>query len=174
MPIRVMDRRIDGRDQIMRSRLGVAAASFVFLAALATPLGVAADTTGGGSGTGFGTISIKVGPSASLKARLLVTVPVTITCTPPIDAIAVDGTWAAVTIIQASGKTVASGGANFGGFACDGLPHTYSTTIAALTVPFHGGAALVSVAASVCGQLADFNEACTGVTTPWTAVKIAG
>jgi len=29
-------------------------------------------------------------------------------------------------------------------------------------------------ASSVCGQLADFNEACTGVTTPWTAVKIAG
>ena len=158
----------------MRSRLGVAVTSFVILAALATPLGVAADTTGGGSGTDFGTITIQVGPTATLKARLLVTVPVTITCTPPIDAIAVDGTWAAVNIIEASGKTVASGGADLGGFACDGLPHTYSTTIAALSVPFHGGAALVSVAASVCGQLADFNSACTGVTTPWTAVKIAG
>jgi hypothetical protein len=158
----------------MRSRLRITAAGLLVIAALTAPAGVAADTTGGGSGTDFGTITITIGPAATLKARLIVTVPMTITCTTPADAISVDGTWASVNLIQASGRTVAGGSAAIVAFACDGAPHSYSTTIVATSVPFHGGSARVAVGATVCGQLADFNTACTGVTTPWTAIKIAG
>ena len=158
----------------MRSRLRTTAASLIVIAALAAPAGVAADTTGGGSGSDFGTISITIGRTATLKARLIVTVPITITCTPPVDAISVDGTWAAVDLIQASGRTVAGGSAYNGAFACDGQPHTYATTLVATSAPFHGGSALVTVGATVCGQLADFNTACTGVNTPWTAIKVGG
>lgn len=158
----------------MRSRLRITATCLIFLAAFAAPAAVAADTSGGGSGTGFGTIAIIIGPAATLKARLVVTVPITFTCTPPVDAISVDGTWATVDLVQASGRTVASGSTSLVAFPCDGTPHTFSTTIVATSVPFHGGSAMVAVGASVCGELADFNTACTGVTTPWTAIKIAG
>jgi len=157
----------------MRSRLRITAASLIVMAALAAPAAVAADTTGGGGGSAFGTIAITIGPVATLTARLAITVPVTFTCTPPIDAISVDGTWASLDLAQAAGRTVASGYTSVVSFPCDGAPHTFPATLVTTSVPFHGGSALVTVGAEVCGQLADFNTACTDVRTPWTAIKIA-
>jgi len=156
----------------MRSRLRITATCLIVLAALAAPAAAAADTTGGGSGSDFGTIAITIGPAATLKARLIVAVPITFTCTPPVDAISIDGTWASVDLVQASGRSVASGSTSVVAFPCDGAPHTVSAALVATNAPFHGGTALVAVGATVCGQLADFNTACTGVTTPWTAIKI--
>jgi hypothetical protein len=158
----------------MRSRIQVAAAGLVVIAALVAPASVAADTIGGGGAGGFGTITITVGKTATLQAHLIVNVPVTVTCTPPVDAVFVDGTFDAVQVMQAVGKGVATGSGYDTNVACDGIPHTYLTSAIATTVPFHGGSAVASASASVCGTLVDFTYACTDVSAPWVTIKIAG
>jgi hypothetical protein len=158
----------------MRSRLRITAASLMIIAALAAPAGVAADTTGGGgSSNGFGTVSVTIGRSAHVQARLIVDVPLTITCTPPADAVSVDSAFDAVQVMQASGKSVATGD-GYAQFTCDGLAHTYTTAVVGKSIPFHGGTAVVWVEVSLCGTLADYSYACTTVVTPWTTIKIGG
>lgn len=158
----------------MRSRIQVAAASLMVIAALAAPASAAAATDGGGGAGGFGSISISIGRTATLQAHLIVNVPVTVTCTPPVDAVSVDGTDAAVQVMQAAGKSIATGTGYITTLACDGLPHAYLTPAIATTVPFHGGSAVASASASVCGTLADYTFACTDVSGPWVTIKIAG
>jgi hypothetical protein len=159
---------------MMRSRIRISAAALLFVATLAAPAIAAADTTGGGGDSnGFGTISVTIGSTARLQARLIVNVPVTITCTPPVDAVSVDGVFEAVQVMQASAKSVATGD-GFAQFACDGLAHTTTTAVVGKSIPFHGGKAIASVEANVCGTLADFTYACTTVITPWTTIKIGG
>lgn len=159
----------------MRSLVRAAAASLVVTVLLVAPVAVAADTTGGGgSSTGFGTMSITIGRTATLQARLVVNVPVTVTCTSPADAISVDGTFAALQVQQASGKGVAQATGFGQQLTCDGLPHTFTMSAAATGLVFHGGSAVAMVDAITCGTLSDFTFACTSVITPWTTIRIAG
>jgi len=158
----------------MRSRIQVAIAGLVVIGALVAPASVAADTTGGGGAANFGTIQITIGKTATIAARLIVNVPVTVICTPPVDAVSVDGSSDAVQVMQAAGKGVATGVGYNTNFACDGVAHTYVTSAIATTIPFHGGSAVASASASVCGTLADYTFACTDVTAPWVTIKIAG
>jgi hypothetical protein len=162
------------RDHLMRSRLQIAAASLIVIGALVAPASVAADTTGGGGAGNFGTITITIGKTATLQAHLIVNVPVTVTCTPPVDAVSVDGTFDAVQVMQAVGKGVATASGYSTNVACDGVAHTYLTAAVATTVPFHGGSAVASASASVCGTLADYTYACTDVSTPWVTIKVQG
>ena len=160
----------------MRSRVHVLAA-LLLVAAVAAPATVSADTGGGGGSSGFGTLTIAIGSPVTLKAKLLLTVPVSITCTPPDGFISVDETFDDVLLSQASSRTVATAEAftpNGGTFTCDGTLHRYTATAVAGSVPFHGGQAIASMSASVCGTRSDFSFDCTSVSIGPLVVKISG
>ena len=123
------------------ARLLAVAASAAALAAIPAT----ASAAGGGGGTG---ITLTIG-NATMQGRVLVTVPVTITCDAPLAGTPVSGS-VNVTIVQAYGKNVSHGS----GFATfDGCPAT-PQTIDVLVTPdlyttppsgsFHGGTAAVS------------------------------
>lgn len=98
---------------------------------------------------------------ATLTARVMVTVKFDVVCQPIFDYLFPDGTTAGsissvVTIDQASGRSIAhasagnimpSGQPNA---TCDGLTVNHlSISAVSSTVPFHGGAAVVSLSAAV-------------------------
>lgn len=101
-------------------------------------------------------VTISVPARADLTAKILVTVPVTITCGPYEQALA--GTSVSVSIEQATSKGIARGSAFRGGFmdptfalTCDGSAHAYPIAITADPAgpPFKNGSAIVSASAFV-------------------------
>src|SRR5215813_2441153 len=104
-----------------------------------------ASAAGGGGGTG---ITVTIG-QASMQGRVLVTVPVTITCDTPLAGTAVLGSFN-VTVEQAFGRSVShgSGFANFD--VCPAPPQTINLLVTPdiYTTPpstaFHGGTAIAS------------------------------
>ena len=159
----------------MRPRFGMIALVALASLALVAPALVSADTTGGGS-NGFGTMTVSLGTTAKLNAKLILTMPVTITCTTPSNAISVNSMFDLLNLSQAAGRSIATavGSTPNGVFVCDGAPHTYTATAQAVAIPFHGGSAVASFGANVCGTLADFSFNCTGVNVGPVVIKISG
>jgi hypothetical protein len=142
----------------------------------AVPLTAAAAGGGGGGGSSNG-MTITIGSPITLQGRLLVTVPVTVTCVAPIS---VDPTITqpgsiGVTLEQVSKNTVVvgSGGAELD--SCSPTPQTFVIQVTPnvgqnASPPFHGGPAIVSAAGGIC----DFNfpQTCYNASTPWQTTKL--
>jgi hypothetical protein len=123
-----------------------------FAAAAVIPITASAAGGGGGGGTG---ITVSIGSPITLQNRLLVGVPVTITCTGQLPTGFGFGEVDA-TIEQANGKVVATG---FGIVNLSDCPTTPQTFIVQVTptstgfsapIPFHGGPAIAFAGASAC------------------------
>ena len=145
------------------------------VAAAALP-GTASAAGGGGGGSSIG-MTITVGSPITLQGRLLVTVPVTVTCVAPIS---VDPTLAqpgfiGVTVEQASGPTIATGSGGVELVSCSPTPQRFLIQVTASvgftnSAAFHGGPAIVSSAGGIC----DFNfpQTCYSASTPWLTVRL--
>jgi hypothetical protein len=104
-------------------------------------------------------VTVSVPETADLSARLLVKVPVTVTCGP----VDVTGSSLQVQLSQAVKKEIAHGsvflGGMFGGltFTCDGAPHAYSVTVVADSsgAPFRRGSAVITATAFLFGATSD-------------------
>jgi hypothetical protein len=125
------------------ARLLAVAAFAVVIAAVPTT----ASAAGGGGGTG---LNVTIG-SATVQARILVTVPVTVTCTGPLADTVLGSGSVNVFIEQANGKAVSHGsGVAFFTF-CSSSPQTINVLVTPdiLTTPpstaFHGGPAVATV-----------------------------
>jgi hypothetical protein len=117
-------------------------------------------------------MTVSVG-SPSLSARLLVTVPVTVSCSPFDPSLTVFSESVGATVAQASGRSIAHGsGSQFAFitqpmlFACDGTSTTIPVQVSADTtgVPFHAGKAIVSASAGAAAGTC-FGPRCFGNTT---------
>jgi hypothetical protein len=117
----------------------------------ATALGVAAPASAA--------MTVSVPATADLSAKLLVKVPVTVTCGP----MDVTGSSLQVQLSEAVKKDIAHGSAFLGGmfgglqFTCDGAPHPYPVTIVAdpSGAPFKRGNAVITATAFVFGTTSD-------------------
>lgn len=105
-----------------------------------------------------------------LTSRVLVTLPVTVTCSPFDSTLVLFQSQLTVSVVQAAGQRIARGFAfAFNAVpACDGTPHTIGVRVLADTFgpPFHGGHAVFSVNASaLAGTPCPFFPGC--FTTPF-------
>jgi len=126
------------------------------------------------STNGFGTITVKVGATATLQARLLVTVPLTITCTLPVGS-TVNSDLARLNVQEAVSRSITAGSGSpnpDGSFACDGATYAYMVQVQSSTVPWHGGQAVVNAGVGACGFLADSSFQCTSVETGSLIIRI--
>jgi hypothetical protein len=110
-------------------------------------------------------VTITLPARADLAAKILVTVPVTVTCGPYEQTL--DSTSVSVAIEQATSKGIAHGSAFRGGFmdptfalTCDGSAHVYPIAVTADPAgpPFKSGSAIIS------GTAGAFFDCCTGET----------
>jgi hypothetical protein len=117
-------------------------------------------------------LAVSVG-SPSLSARVLVTVPVTVSCSPFDPSLTVFSESIGATVEQASGRAIARGSSQRFAFtpapllfACDGSTTTIPVEVSADTtgVPFHGGNAIVSASASASAGTC-FGTVCFGNTS---------
>ena len=155
------------------SRLGLAAA---LVAAVAVPTTVSA--AGGGGGGGSHGMTITIGSPITLQNKLLISVPVTVTCVAPIsiDPTLVPPGGVGVEVEQASHNSVALGAGNVELDSCSPTPQTFIVQVTpalgptTTVVSFHGGQAIVSANGSIC----DFNfpQTCYFTSTPWQATKL--
>ena len=148
----------------------------VSVVALVAMLPLTASAAGGGGGSSNG-MTITIGSPITLQSRLLVTVPVTVTCVAPIsvDPTLTQPGFIGVTVEQASGSAVAIGS---GGTELDRCSPTPQTFLVQVTPnfgptngpPFHGGPAIVSAAGGIC----DFNfpQTCFNASTPWLTTRL--
>jgi hypothetical protein len=97
------------------------------------------------------TVGITLGSPATLTARVLVTVPVTVTCGPFDQFLGAMSN--NVTVEQASGNGIATGTGSIADLVCDGTPHTSQAGVLAASTsrPFHGGSAVASAFLTVDG-----------------------
>ena len=116
---------------------------------------------------------------ALLSQKLVVNVPVTVTCTLNPGAPAEfpqNGTTLQVDIVEAIGKKTAAGVGYTTGFACDGLPHTVAMQILAQPTSgglhFRKGVAAVNATASASGYDANFMFGTDSVSTGWQTLRI--
>jgi hypothetical protein len=97
-------------------------------------------------------ISVAIGSPITLTDRLLVAVPVTVTCTTPLTNPVLFGD-VFVTIEQASGRSVSHGGGGANLTSC--APQTFNILVTpdvfpSTSSPFHGGPAIASASATAC------------------------
>ena len=104
---------------------------------------------------GVGSFTVSIGDTGTVSNKLLVTVPLTITCTGQV--------FSSMQVDQPSGQDVAHAFAQPQP-ACDGVTRTYAVTAKAQNAPFKPGTAVVSVFASVCGAFTCQSETTTGTT----------
>ena len=123
----------------MRKSISSLAAIGATLVALAIP-GLAKADPG---------VTVAIGSSATLQSRVLLTVPVTVTCDPVGDFFPMSF----VSVEQASGTKIASGSGFLPTITCDSAPHTYGVSVLANSSgpPFHGGQAVASASVSIFG-----------------------
>lgn len=143
----------------------------------AAALPVTASAAGGGGGGGSHGMTITIGSPITLQSRLLVTVPVTVTCVAPIS---VDPTLAqpgfiGVTVEQASGHTIATGSGGAELVSCLPTPQTFLIQMTpnlgfTNSAAFHGGPAIVSSAGGICDS--NFPQTCYSASTPWLTVRL--
>jgi hypothetical protein len=156
-------------------RITVLAAAITILAAIPATAGAA--TTGGGQ-FGAATLTVAVG-QATLSQRVVVNVPVTVTCTlnpgaPP--AFPQQGTTIQVDIVQAIGKSSTAGSGYTTGFACDGTEYSYLISVLASPTSgglhFKKGPAVIQATASAAGYDDNFRFGTDFVSTGWMASSI--
>jgi hypothetical protein len=96
-------------------------------------------------------VTVTIGPTATLQSRVLLTVPVTVTCDPFGDFFSMSF----VSVEQASGRQIAHGSSFIPTITCDSAPHTYPVSVLADASgpPFHGGQAIVSASVNLFGSL---------------------
>lgn len=103
-------------------------------------------------------LSIAVADTARLDGRIVATVSVSFTCEPfDTGDPATPGTvgyleYGSVQVVQASGRAIAQGQAEFygGDVTCDGTTRNVrAVSVVSQTVPFHGGSAIVGAQAYV-------------------------
>jgi hypothetical protein len=94
-------------------------------------------------------LTVALGSSATLEARVLVHVPITVTCDLGGDFFAMSF----VSIQQASGTQIASGTGSLSTVTCDAAPHTYAVSVMANPSgpPFHGGQAVAFASVNIFG-----------------------
>ena len=164
-------------------------ATLAVLAALAFPVGVLADTTGGGdippgSSTGGMTIQVR---SVHLTTKAVAQVEVGLSCLPkPASSYPLFTQWEEafmqVSVHQASGKTIAFGTAD-GSFdpdaICDGTTHVLTFGVAAdpSSVPFKSGSAAVGASAATSYSFENWDTGDNGwvsanASTGWLAMKL--
>ena len=116
--------------------------------------------------------------SPSLTSRLLVTVPVTVTCSPFDPSLTVFSESIGASVEQASGRAIAHGftqqlvfSVPATLFTCDGSATTIPVQVPADTssVPFHGGNAIVSASAGASAGTC-FGTSCFGNTSQFASV----
>jgi len=165
-----------------RRALGIACAALVL--SLAVPGLASADTTGTSIPPAASNgATITLGPAALVR-KVAAQVTLHVTCEPLLDVtywdtgetvptethLWVDGF---VQVYQAAGKSIASGGGEFGGYAvCDGVTdNAFVVTLVSGSVPFHGGTIVAGASMSafaINGQPANppfDDEASTGALT---------
>jgi hypothetical protein len=96
-------------------------------------------------------VTVAIGPTATLQSRVLLTVPVTVTCEPIGDFFGMSF----VSVEQASGRQIARGSGFIPTVTCDSAPHAYLVSVLADASgpPFHGGQAVVTAVVSLFGSL---------------------
>jgi hypothetical protein len=96
-------------------------------------------------------VTVAIGSTATLQSRVLLTVPITVTCDPVGDFF----TMSFISVEQASGSRIASGSGFISTLTCDSAPHTYPVNVLADTSgpPFHGGQAVASASVNIFGSL---------------------
>lgn len=102
-----------------------------------------------------GSFTVSIGDTGTVSNKLLVTVPLTITCTGQV--------FSFMQVEQPSGQDVAHAFAQLQP-ACDGVTRTLAVTAMAQNAPFKPGTAVVSVVATVCGGFTCQSETTTGTT----------
>ena len=145
--------------------------------------GLVTDAHAGGGGgpasaaSGVGSTepaTVQIGPRAELVARVIVALPVTVTCAPlPGGAVTFGGVFAQV--YQAQGRTVLSGSgfANVAANSCDNSPHTYIVDVypnsnASGVGVFHFGPAAATANAYACDSSYD----CASGSAPAQSIQI--
>jgi len=147
------------------ARLVVAAATLTAVAAV--PVTALADAST--------TMTIDVGQSITLQNKLLVTVPVTITCPGPLTAGFMPG-FVNVTIEQANGKSVSHGTGGVSLAACDTTPQTFLIQVTpdilpVASPPFRKGSAILMVTSQICDN--NFPQTCFLGSVGWVTVKLS-
>lgn len=96
-------------------------------------------------------VTVAIGSTATLESRVLLTVPITVTCDPVGDFF----TMSFISVEQASGSRIASGSGFISTLTCDSASHTYAVNVLADTSgpPFHGGQAVASASVNIFGSL---------------------
>jgi hypothetical protein len=165
-------------------------ATLAVLAALAFPVGVLADTTGGSDippagSTGGMTIELR---SVHLTTRAIAQVQVAVSCLPkPASDDTLLTSWedteVFVEVRQATGRTIAFGSAFAwfdGDTMCDGATHLLTVGVPAdpSSVPFKNGGAAVGAAGHASysfqdWEKGDFGFAPAAASTGWLAIKLA-
>jgi hypothetical protein len=102
-------------------------------------------------------ITVTVGQPSLSSSRVLITVPVTVSCSPFDPSLTFTNAGISVTTEQAAGTRIATGAGSVGGnfypgpfvFLCDGSNYTVPVSVlaAAPGPPFHGGPAAFSASA---------------------------
>jgi hypothetical protein len=128
----------------------LAVGAFVLAAAIPTT----ASAAGGGGGVG---ITVAIGSPITLTDRLLVTVPVTVTCTTQLANPFQFGS-IFVSIQQADGRSVSHGSGVLNLPSCPATPQTFNVLVTpdlfpSPSGPFHGGGAIAFAGASACDTL---------------------
>ena len=143
----------------------------------AAALPATASASGGGGGGGSIGMTITIGSPVELQSRLLVTVPVTVTCVAPIsvDPTLTQPGFVGVTVEQASGTRVATGSGGTQLVSCSPVPQTFLVQVTpnvgfADSAAFHGGPAIVSSAGGICDN--NFPQTCYSASTPWLTVRL--
>ncbi len=158
---------------MLKSFVRVLVVSAVALVAM-LPLSASA-AGGGGSNNGM---TVTVGSPITLQDRLLVTVPVTVTCAA---TISVDPTVnqpgsIGVTIEQTAKGTVATGSGGVELDSCSPTPQTFLVQVTpnvglTSSPPFHGGPAIVSANGVIC-DFNSFPQTCAFGSSPWLPIKL--
>jgi hypothetical protein len=156
-------------------RITVLAAVISVLAALPATAGAA---TTGMPTLGAATLTVQVG-QATLSQKVVVSVPVTVSCTLNPEALPEfpqQGTVVQVDIVQAIGKSSTAGTGVAFGFACDGAQHTFLISVMASPTSgglhFKKGQAVIEASASASGWDANFRFGTDAASTGWLPVSI--
>ena len=148
------------------------------IALIATPAMASAAPPGGGSGGPiWGTITVGVGSSARVTAKILVQVPVDVTCSLNPDGIAAgastqpDVTFVSVQLSEAVGKSIAQGFGSAGPFMCDGSTTHLMVPVQSQSVPFKSGKGIVQAFAEADWGAMDTGQF-AGVAFGSTAIQV--
>jgi hypothetical protein len=121
-------------------------------AVLAAILGAAMTLILAGTAQADPGVTVAIGSSATLQSRVLLTLPITVSCDPVGDFF----TMSFVSVEQAAGTQIARGtGFNFPQPICDSTSRTYPVSVLAdpSGPPFHGGQAVAFASVNIFGSL---------------------